>query len=150
MVRRSILVLSVLVAILGCSRSSEVSGITADPVDASDLSGQTFNVLAKTEDESVILLGHLSFDTITDTEVSGTWDFGQWSGPAVVPSLPTSGSFTGSLENSTLLLEMPLPDGETSLGIVSQGFVGERLSGTLSLLPSLGFQSTFEAIRAEP
>jgi hypothetical protein len=146
---RRVLAVSVLVAVLGCGRSSDSTAVATHPVNAEALSGLTFNVLAKTADESAILLGHLRFDAIAGTAVTGAWDLSQWSGPAAVPGLPTGGAFTGTLEGSTLILRLPLPDGDASLGIVAREFVGERLSGTLSLLPSLEFQSTFEAIRGE-
>jgi hypothetical protein len=141
--------LFLLIAVVGCGRSHGVTGITPVPVTPNALSGQTYNVLSKNEDESVILLGHLRFDPIQDTDVTGTWDLQQWSGPAAVPGLPANGAFTGSLEGSTLILKLTLPEPENSLGIVSRGFVMGRLSGRMSLLPSLGFDGTFEAIRSD-
>jgi hypothetical protein len=148
MVRSGFLLL-LLLALAGCGSTRRVAAVTPLPVTASDLSGQTFNVLTRNADESVILLGHLRFDSIRGTDVTGTWDLQQWSGPAAIPGLPGSGSFAGTLEASTLILKLPLDDPGSSLGVYSRGFVAGRLSGTLSLLPSLRYNGAFEAIRSD-
>jgi hypothetical protein len=133
--------------LLGCAQDERVVAPLA-PVAADDLSGASYNVVAKNPSESVILLGQIRFAAASGGELTGSWSLRQWSG-SDVPGLPGEGELTGALAGNTAILRLALPGTESSLGMVAEGFREGRLTGKISLLPSLGFDGRFEAIRAE-
>ena len=129
----------------GCSGRQQV--LAPQPLDPTTLAGGTFNVVAKSADESVILLGQLHMGPIVGTAIGGTWELRQWSGSSI-PGLPGKGSVNGSVFGRAALLQLDLPGTEETLGIVVDRLVDGRISGTISLLPSRSFRGSLEAIPA--
>jgi hypothetical protein len=148
--RNLALALLVVPAVLaGCGHDSHVAPVATRPITATDLSGQSYNLLVRNADQSVILLGHLRFGAVQpDGTVTGTWDLSPWGAETAVPDLPASGALTGTLAGSTLIVRLPLPSAGNSLGLVAGSFVNERLTGRISLLPAQSFDAGFEAIAA--
>ena len=130
---------------LGCSSHQQV--LAPQPLDPSTLSGGTFNVVAKSPDQSVVLLGQLHMGPIVGTAMGGTWELRQRSGHSI-PGLPGKGSVTGSVFGRAALLQLDLPGTDETLGIVVDRLVNGRISGTISLLPSRSFRGSLEAIPA--
>jgi hypothetical protein len=143
---RSLLSLVFLASVsLGCSSRQQV--MAPQPLDPTTLSGGTFNVVAKSPDESVILMGQLHLGPIVGTAIGGTWELRQQSGSSI-PGLPGRGSVTGSVFGRAALLQLELPGTNEALGIVVDRMVNGRISGTISLLPSRSFRGSLEATPA--
>jgi hypothetical protein len=130
---------------LGCSSREQV--LAPQPLDPADLAGRTFNVVAKNANESVILLGQLRLGPIVGTAIGGTWDLRQWSG-SDIPGLPGRGSVNGTVFGRAAILQLALPGTTETLGIVVDRLVKDRITGTISLLPSRSFTGSIEAIPA--
>lgn len=130
---------------LGCSERERV--LAPQPLDPATLAGGTFNVVAKNANASIVLLGTLHLGPIVGTSIGGTWDMRQWSG-SDIPGLPGRGSVTGSVFGRAAILQLDLPGRAESLGIVVDAQVNERITGTISLLPSRSFRGSLEAIPA--
>jgi hypothetical protein len=130
---------------LGCSSREQV--LAPQPLDPTMLAGGTFNVVGKNASESIILLGQLHLGPIVGTSIGGTWELRQWTGNGI-PGLPGRGSVTGSVFGRAALLQLDLSGTEQSLGIVVDRLVDDRITGTISLLPSRSFRGTIEAIPA--
>jgi len=143
---RSLLPIFFLVMIsLGCSSREQV--LAPQPLDPAALAGQTLNVVAKNADDSVILLGQLHLGPIVGTAIGGTWDLRQWSGHDI-PGLPGRGSVNGTVFGRAAILQLALPGTTQALGIMVDRLVNERITGTISLLPSRSFRGSIEAIPA--
>jgi hypothetical protein len=56
---------------------------------------------------------------------------------------------TGTVFGRQVIIQIDLPAVESTLGIVLDRVVDERVAGTIQLLPSQSFQGVFEAIPTE-
>lgn len=142
--RLSLSFLAVLLT-LGCSAREQV--LAPQPLDPATLAGGTFDVVAQNANESIVLLGTLHLGPIVRTAIGGTWEMRQWRG-SDIPGLPGRGSVTGSVFGRAAILQLALPGTTESLGIVVDAQVNERITGTISLLPSRSFRGSLEAIPA--
>jgi hypothetical protein len=133
---------------VGCGESQRTAGPQLRPIAATDISG-TYNLVAKDAKETVVFLGHLHFTSVAGDQVSGSWDLSAWGGDGPIPGLPDQGVLTGTLHGTTLILRSERSDPQSTLGWIAEGFQGERMVGSLTLLPTRGFEGGFEAIRAK-
>lgn len=146
MIPRSLLPIAFL-AMLSLSCSSHERVLAPEPLDPATLAGGTFDVVAKNANESIILLGQLHLGPIVGNAIGGTWDMRQWSG-SDIPGLPGQGSVSGSVFGRAVILQLDLIGTQQSLGIVVDRVVNDRITGTISLLPSRSFRGSIEAIPA--
>src|SRR5262245_44888580 len=97
-----------LVALVSPGCGGNEPTVAPNGLRATDLSGRSFNIVAKNASESVILLGQLRFSAVANDHFTGSWTLRQWSG-SDVPGLPGSGALDGSLFGGTALVRVGLP-----------------------------------------
>lgn len=155
----SIVLLIVFCAVLcvtGCSKG----GVTEDKkgVIIEDLAHSDIAVVVGTSKNSIVLMGHLKFDEIGETEVTGSWRFETWGENSTFSMLPVNtgpaftepdyiGTFTGTVFGDMLILDVPLPESESSLGIVLDRQEGENIYGSVSMLPDKTFSGSLKALK---
>ena len=145
-----------IVLFISCSDDKQPIEPTSFTID--DISNTSYRIVAKNDNDSVILLGRLNFNQIEDNEITGTWNLETWGKNSLFPTLainegkqfPTSaniGTFSGFISGNIAILEINLPSVDNSLGIVIKGILNEKLIGKITLLPNKEFDGSFEAIK---
>ncbi len=143
----------------GCSKDSPNEDKPG--VQTADLAGSDVAVVVMNGKKSVVLMGHLLFEDITETTVAGKWRFETWGENGTFSMLPANwgpdftgtdyiGEFTGTVFGDMLILDIPLPESTSSLGIVLDRQEGENIYGSAALLPDKTFSGSLKALKHTP
>ena len=147
------------IVIVGCGGKSPTEADNG--VTISDLPGSTYSIVVMDNRNSLVLLGRLCFDTITDENISGAWLFETWGEQEDFPGLVVNGGeqfpagipdtpFAGQIFGDMVIIKIPLPDNDNrTLGIVIDEQDGDRLYGSADTLPDKIFSGRIDAIRVK-
>jgi|GEM_PF-6409357 hypothetical protein len=128
-------------------------------VTVSELAGTEYGVAVLSENGSLTLFGHILFDEIEGETISGQWCMETWGEQTEFPTLAVNTgeafpektnllSYSGRVFGDMIILELLIPDSETSLGVMFDKQDGEELFGTATLLPGKGFNGSIKAIKS--
>jgi len=148
--------LTVVLVLAACQRDPTVEPETTG-VDAAQLPGSCYGVALEDDASGDLLLGNLCFDALSEKSLTGTWNMESWGAQAQFASLPvnegrafpdTCGmeAFEAEVFGDLIIAALPLGLGETHLGIVLNDLADERLTGTVALLPTGGFEGTVDGV----
>lgn len=140
----------------GCSKDSpneDKPGVQTEALTGADVA-----VVVMDGKKSVVLMGHLLFEDITAETVTGKWRFETWGENGAFSMLPANwgpdftgtdyiGDFTGTVFGDMLILDIPLPESASSLGIVLDHQEGENIYGSAALLPDKTFSGSLKALK---
>jgi hypothetical protein len=144
------------VFIFSCSHDKQPVAPTLFSIE--DISNTSYNIIAKNDAGTVILLGHIHFTQSESDQISGTWNLETWGKNSLFPTLPVNegkkfpddkslGTFTGYVFGEQAIVKLSLPSSDNSLGMIVKGTSNGKLVGKITLLPGKEFDGNFEAIR---
>ena len=148
----------ILIFLFGCGKNNVVDDTSG--ISVKDLPGAEYGTVIMNGSGKISLLGWIHFGDINGDEITGQWIFETWGEQPYFTTFPSNTSgyfpdagyvseFNGQVFGDKVIISLPVPDSNDSIGIILDTQDGTELRGSVTLLPDKKFKGSIKALKKQ-